>query len=368
METGFTNAGWNHDRYADLPSLDAHKSITVADLKGPGIIRHIHITRHILQPKELVSRGVVLRIWFDDAEEPAVQCPLADFFGDGCNGEIGDFSTPLIECVPLSYNAYIPMPFKSRARVVLRNDTDVDIKGYSYVEWENLPEWNDNLGYFHAAFDRKCFQLTKDTSEMLFQRGRHGTLDRAAIQHRQRRTAVRRLGLCHGGQQRGGYRRPTAKTRLLGHRRFVHFQLGFSPAVCGPAVGNDRSSKAICPANSPSTDFTIINPSASTNRLLGASTGIKNENSMKAGTNPPTDEKSPLGSKWAAALSLKADAGSISPPSITGIRACRAVTGTRPCRRSPIARSSCSGPRKSRRGRRHERSTRLCYAVFILCG
>ena len=32
LETGFENAGWNHDRYADLPSLDAHKSITMADL------------------------------------------------------------------------------------------------------------------------------------------------------------------------------------------------------------------------------------------------------------------------------------------------------------------------------------------------
>ena len=36
-----------------------------------------------------------------------------------------------MECVPLSYNCYIPMPFKSRARVVLRNDTDVDIKDYT---------------------------------------------------------------------------------------------------------------------------------------------------------------------------------------------------------------------------------------------
>jgi hypothetical protein len=168
LDTGFALAGWNHDRYADLPSLDAHKSITVADLKGPGIIRHIHLTRHILQPKELVSRGVVLLIWFDDAEQPAVQCPLADFFGDGCNGEAMDFSTPLIECAPISYNAYFPMPFKSRARIVLRNDTDVDIKNSTHVEWENLPEWDDKLGYFHAAFNRKCFQLTKDTDETVF--------------------------------------------------------------------------------------------------------------------------------------------------------------------------------------------------------
>ena len=31
-----------------------------------------------------------------------------------------DFSTPLVECAPWSYNCYFPMPFKSRARVLLQ--------------------------------------------------------------------------------------------------------------------------------------------------------------------------------------------------------------------------------------------------------
>mgnify|MGYP000278915961 CR=1 FL=1 len=41
--------------------------LVIADLKGPGMIRHIHVTRHV--PEELASRGVVLEIWFDDADE-----------------------------------------------------------------------------------------------------------------------------------------------------------------------------------------------------------------------------------------------------------------------------------------------------------
>jgi len=40
---------------------------------------------------------------------------------------------------------------------------------YSYVEWENLPEWNDNLGYFHATYHRKSFQLNKTSDEMFFE-------------------------------------------------------------------------------------------------------------------------------------------------------------------------------------------------------
>jgi len=121
LQTGFSQAGWKYDRYSDMPSLDKDKSMTVADLKGPGIIRHIHICRH--NPKEVCARGIVLEIYFEGAVEPAVQCPLADFFGDGCNGNAMYFTSKMIECAPWSYNTYIPMPFKSRAKVVLRNDT-----------------------------------------------------------------------------------------------------------------------------------------------------------------------------------------------------------------------------------------------------
>jgi hypothetical protein len=167
VQTGFSNGGWKYDRYPNLPALDARKTMLVADLQGPGIIRHIHVCRH--NPKELAARGVVLQIWFDDAQEPAVQCPLADFFSDGCNGRAMDFSSQLIESAPSSYNCYIPMPFRSRARVALRNDTDKNLMDYSYVEWESLPEWNEKLGYFHATYNRQCFQLTKTSDVMMFE-------------------------------------------------------------------------------------------------------------------------------------------------------------------------------------------------------
>ncbi|MBN1444057.1 MAG: DUF2961 domain-containing protein, partial [Planctomycetes bacterium] len=165
--TGFSNGGWALDRYPELERLDAGASITVADLKGPGVITHLHTTRHY-QP-HITTRGVVLLVYFEGEEEPAVQCPLGDFFGDGCNGKSMDFSTPLIECAPGSYNAYIPMPFKGSARVVLRNDTDVRLDNYSYVEWQSLKEWNPALGYFHATYDRRAFQLTDETHETFFQ-------------------------------------------------------------------------------------------------------------------------------------------------------------------------------------------------------
>ena len=166
VKTGFSNGGWEADRYRDMETLGAQKSIVIADLKGPGVIKHIHTTRHY--KRNISTRGVVLLIYFDGAEEPAVQCPLGDFFGDGCNGKSMNFTTSLIECAPGSYNTYIPMPFKTSVRVVLRNDTDIKLDNYSYVEWEPLEKWNPNFGYFHATYQRRTFQLTDETQETFF--------------------------------------------------------------------------------------------------------------------------------------------------------------------------------------------------------
>lgn len=174
LQTRFSNAGWNLDHYPDLEPLKAGARITVADLPGPGIIRHIHTTRH--GPAEIFARGIVLEIWFDDADSPAVMSPLADFFGDGCNGRSMDFSSELIECAPWSYNAYFVMPFRERARVYLRNDTDRDATNYSYVEWEKMPEWDDGHGYFHATYQRVTFRLLEDTSETFFKTSGAGHL------------------------------------------------------------------------------------------------------------------------------------------------------------------------------------------------
>lgn len=166
-DIGFSNGGWAADRYKDLDQLNAGHSMVVADLKGPGVITHIHTTRH--HPEALLSRGIVIEIYFDGEEEPAVRSPLADFFGDGCNGQSTYFSAQLIECAPWSYNAYIPMPFKESAKVILRNDTERNVLNYSYVEWETLPEWDPSLGYFHATYARKSFQLTKDSRVTFFE-------------------------------------------------------------------------------------------------------------------------------------------------------------------------------------------------------
>jgi hypothetical protein len=171
---GMTNGGWRYDAYPELESLDAGKSITVAAIEGPAVITHIHSTQHLMnndakwQPPDerIFPRGVVLEIYFDDV--CAVRVPLADFFADGCNGLAQNFGNQFIEKAPGAYNCYIPMPFAHSARVVLKNDTPHDLMNYSFVEFERLPRWENNLGYFHATWNRAAFQLHSQSDQPFF--------------------------------------------------------------------------------------------------------------------------------------------------------------------------------------------------------
>lgn len=172
---GSRNGGWAYDAYPDLETLDAGRCITIADIKGPAVITNIHSTQHFPavrdeklsedERKAICARGVILEIYYNDATVPAVCVPLGDFFADGCGGRAEHFSTLFVEKGPESYNCFIPMPFEKSARVMLRNTTKYNLANYSFVEFEEMPSWEDDLGYFHATWKRFAFQLHGDTDQ-----------------------------------------------------------------------------------------------------------------------------------------------------------------------------------------------------------
>lgn len=176
--SGMRNSGWAYDAYPELETLGAGKTMTAAYIEGPAVITCIHMTQHFVYvPKDdpdpqawkaLGARGIVIEIFFDGEESPAVSAPLGDFFADGCGGRAGYFSTPFVEKVPEAYNCYIPMPFLKSARVTLRNETDKNLNNYTFVEYETLNALPEDTGYFHAAWKRMAFQLNHDTDRPFF--------------------------------------------------------------------------------------------------------------------------------------------------------------------------------------------------------
>lgn len=158
--------GSNEDR---IKYIKPGETTVIADLKGPGIINHIWLTFNEARPNWLEPGGsanpaeIVLRIYWDDATDPAVESPLGNFFaaGFGLRNEIQ--SVPVMVEGGDGYNCFWTMPFHKSARISLTNEGDKNVRSFyyqvDYTEVEKLPE---NTAYFCAQYRQEYPEKTGD--------------------------------------------------------------------------------------------------------------------------------------------------------------------------------------------------------------
>src|SRR5690625_946613 len=103
----------------------------LASIEGPGRITHIWLTTHTSHWRSLLLRG-----YWDDAEEPAVEVPVGDFFGQGW-GRFAQLSSAMIATNPHGgFNSYWPMPFSRGARLSVENLSDEPVIVYYQITYE----------------------------------------------------------------------------------------------------------------------------------------------------------------------------------------------------------------------------------------
>jgi hypothetical protein len=100
-------------------------------------------------------RGMVLEVFYDDADEPSVSVPCLDFFGLPHGRPVAYFSALTAVNEGRGFNSYVPMPFRRRVRVELVNGSDVSTTLYYQVDYTLEPELDAALGYLHVAFRRE---------------------------------------------------------------------------------------------------------------------------------------------------------------------------------------------------------------------
>ena len=184
-KSSFDKTGGNFDFTVIAPS----EKLIIFDVDGPGCINHIWTTQSCFGSK-FWPRHIIIRIWWDNEENPSVECPLGDFFGMG-HGERKNFISEPIQMSPENgqgLNCWWKMPFKKHARIEIENDnpdsftfnTDglYDEKGklhvgrglknrnklklpginiYYYIDYEKYDKWpkgDEQIGYFHSNFKR----------------------------------------------------------------------------------------------------------------------------------------------------------------------------------------------------------------------
>jgi hypothetical protein len=151
----------------DFLVIEPGRTVSLADVQGSGSINHIWCVA--LTTEEVSGdasereyaeryRRLLLRITWDDQEHPSVLVPLGDFFGVG-HGRILNFSSAPLQMSPaggLAFNSWFHMPFASRARVELVSEmSELPISFWYYVDYELFDELGEDLGYFHAQWNRQ---------------------------------------------------------------------------------------------------------------------------------------------------------------------------------------------------------------------
>jgi hypothetical protein len=151
------NLNSNADR---IKYIHPGETTVLADIKGPGVIRHIWLTFNEARPNWLEATGsarpdeIVLRMFWDDAKEPAVEAPIGDFFGSGFGLRRELKSLPVEVEGGDGYNCYWPMPFFNRALITVTNESpDKNVRSFYYhidcTEEESLPR---ETAYFCAQY------------------------------------------------------------------------------------------------------------------------------------------------------------------------------------------------------------------------
>ena len=137
----------------------------LAEMEGPGVIQHIWMTVTDRTEKDYyVLRDLVLRIYWDDEEEPSVESPLGDFFCCGFARGCMVNSLPIVVNPSRGFNSYFQMPFRKKARITLENQHEAEIPAFFYqVDYTLYDEIPEDVAYFHAQWRReKITQLKKD--------------------------------------------------------------------------------------------------------------------------------------------------------------------------------------------------------------
>jgi hypothetical protein len=98
-------------------------------------------------------RYSILRIYWDGEEQPAVECPVGDFFA--CGWQQYAQVSSLAVCVNpgSAFNCYWEMPFRKGFKITMTNIGAQEMTLYYQINY-TLTEVPEDAAYFHAQFRR----------------------------------------------------------------------------------------------------------------------------------------------------------------------------------------------------------------------
>lgn len=146
--------------------LAAGECLLMAHGEGMGTIRRMWITIDDRSPQ--MMRGIVLRMYWDGEEKPAVEAPIGDFFCQMLGRPVAFQNAWFDNPEGRSFNCRIPMPFRRGFRITATNESPNDLRLFFYdVNFTLGDEHGTDVGYFHAHFRRENPTTLRQDFEIL---------------------------------------------------------------------------------------------------------------------------------------------------------------------------------------------------------
>ncbi|MDP2895703.1 MAG: DUF2961 domain-containing protein [bacterium] len=124
-------------------------------IEGPAIIHQVR-GKVSAEGERAIGRKVLLKVFWDDEDEPSIWAPLGDFFG-------ASFADSPYASLPLGMKdgagySYWRMPFRKRAKFVVTNEARKPCQVSLDVRFQNVRDLPRGTSYFHAKWrrEREC--------------------------------------------------------------------------------------------------------------------------------------------------------------------------------------------------------------------
>jgi len=127
-------------RDARVDHLHPGHAVEVGLFEGPGVVRQMWFTTQ--SDDEDIYADLILRVWWDDDSEPAIEVPMGEFFGVGF-GEERLVRSAAVEMIPAglpghaALTCWLSMPFE-KARFTVENTSDTEAILFHIINWEEV--------------------------------------------------------------------------------------------------------------------------------------------------------------------------------------------------------------------------------------
>lgn len=134
-------------------NLAPGETLELANIEGPGTIRHIWMTFPPAPPETM--RALWMEVFYDGSSEPSISVPCLDFFAMPLGRPLAYHSAMASAQEGRGFNSYYPMPFRRSARLVVTNSSSRVLPFYFQVDYTLQRELPFEAGYLQVTFRRE---------------------------------------------------------------------------------------------------------------------------------------------------------------------------------------------------------------------